>query len=102
MQFNMAEGSSKDRVLAKYAEIAQIFHSDIPGISVNEAAKLAKESVRKLLKKLSVNQHLKSWGVKEEDIQVMARNAMLDHCHPRNPRSCHEADMAALYRAAFK
>ncbi|MFQ6054287.1 MAG: iron-containing alcohol dehydrogenase family protein, partial [Candidatus Bathyarchaeia archaeon] len=96
MRFNIAAGPARERVAAKYAETARIFGVETSGLTVMEAAEEAVETVRKLLGRLSVEPHLRDWGVDEEDIAVMARNAMLDHCHPRNPRACKEADMAAL------
>jgi len=101
MRFNIAEGPSKGRVAAKYAEMARLFGVETSGLTVVEAAEKAVETVLKLLERLSVNPHLRDWGVDEEDIAVMAKNAMLDHCHPRNPRVCRETDMATLYNAAL-
>lgn len=101
IRFNMAEEPSKSRVTKKYAEIARILSVDISGRTVKEAAEKAAEAVQKLLERLSVPLRLRDWGVNEENIKVMARNAMLDHCHPRNPRACTKADITALYEAAF-
>jgi 1-propanol dehydrogenase len=101
IRFNLAEGPSKDRAAAKYAEAARIFGADGEGMTVTEFAEEAAEVVHKLLLRLGVEPRLAEWGVTEEDIGVMAPNAMLDHCHARNPRPCTEEDMAALFRAAL-
>ncbi len=101
IRFNLAEGPTKDRAAAKYAEAARIFGADGEGMTVTEFAGEAAEVVHKLLLRLGVKPRLAEWGVTEEDIGVMAPNAMLDHCHPRNPRPCTEETMVALFRAAL-
>jgi 4-hydroxybutyrate dehydrogenase len=101
IRFNLAEGPAKERVAIKYAEAARIFGADGEGMTAIEFAGEAADVVCKLLLRLEVEQRLSVWGVTEEDIGVMAPNAMLDHCHPRNPRPCAEEDMVALLRAAL-
>jgi alcohol dehydrogenase class IV len=101
IRFNLGEGPAKDRVAAKYAEVAQIFGVDNEGMNKNELAEAVGEIVHKLLLRLDVEPKLSAWGVTEADIGIMAPNAMLDHCHPRNPRSCTEQDMATILRKAL-
>jgi 4-hydroxybutyrate dehydrogenase len=101
IRFNLAEGPAKERVAIKYAEAARIFGADGEGMTAIEFAGEAADVVCKLLLRLEVEQRLSVWGVTEEDIGVMAPNAMLDHCHPRNPRPCAEEDMVALLREAL-
>lgn len=59
------------------------------------------DGTRALPASLRVEPRLGKWGVAEEDIRVMSRNAMLDHCHPRNPRACTVESMTGLYREAL-
>jgi alcohol dehydrogenase class IV len=101
VRFNLGAGPAKDRVADKYARVAQIFGVEGEGMSKDELAEEVAEIVHKLLLRLNVEPKLTAWGVTEEDIGVMAPNAMLDHCHPRNPRACAEEDMATLLRDAF-
>ncbi len=101
IRFNMAEEPAKSRAVARYAEISRMLDVDISGMTLEKAAEKAAEAVNTLLESLSVPTRLRDWGVNEESIKVMASNAMLDHCHPKNPRVCTEADMSALYKAAF-
>lgn len=91
IRFNLKELSTH-RV---YKEVAEIF------LGRNASADDAPAVVEELIEALNVPAKLGNWGVTEEDIDVMAPNAMLDHCHPRNPRRCSEEDMRALYRVAM-
>ncbi|MHA1216031.1 MAG: iron-containing alcohol dehydrogenase family protein [Candidatus Thorarchaeota archaeon] len=100
IRFNVGEGPAMDRTAIRYAEVASIFGVEAEGITMADLAKEAAEVVDKLLIRFSVPTKLGDWGASEEDLDVMARNAMLDHCHGRNPRPCTEADMRALYEAA--
>ena len=101
IRFNVGEGPARDRTAIRYAEVASIFGVEDEGITTADLAREAAEVVDKLLIRFSVPTKLGDWGASEEDLDVMARNAMLDHCHGRNPRSCTEADMRALYETAL-
>jgi alcohol dehydrogenase class IV len=57
--------------------------------------------VSRLSREIGIPQRLRDVEVKESQIPLMAKNAMGDWCHPFNPRPCREADMEALYRAAY-
>ena len=69
-------------------------------MSEYDAAVEAAEIV-KLLQRMGVPPRLRDWGVTEKGINVMAGNAMLDHCHPRNPRPCSMESMKQLLVEAF-
>jgi 4-hydroxybutyrate dehydrogenase len=90
VRYNLSESKTWQR----YSEVAEI-------LGGGEDAEEVPVLLEKLLTSLSVESRLGKWGVTEGDIQVMSRNAMLDHCHPRNPKACTVESMAALYRAAF-
>lgn len=92
VRFNLYEESTHD----KYRQVAKILSGD-PESSSEDAPKV----IEKLLDTLNVERSLSRWGVKENDISSMARNAMLDHCHPRNPRTCNLESMMDLYKSAF-
>jgi len=101
IRFNVGEGPARDRTAIRYAEVASIFGVEAEGLTTADLAMEAAEVVDKLLIRFSVPTKLGDWGASEEDLDVMARNAMLDHCHGRNPRPCTEADMRALYETAL-
>ncbi len=78
-----------------YKELAEIFRGE------KADAEDAPTVIEELIQKLKVPPTLSEWGVTVEDINVMAPNAMLDHCHPRNPHKCNEEDMRTLYMEAM-
>ena len=91
IRFNLKEPGTH----RAYKEVAKIFTG-------REAdAEDAPAAIEGLIQALNVPSKLGDWGVTEADVDVMAPNAMLDHCHPRNPRKCSEEDMRALYKAAM-
>jgi len=61
----------------------------------------APDAITDLLDSLKVPSGLGQWKVTDEDIEVMSENAMLDHCHPRNPVKCTRDTMRQLYEAAI-
>ena len=81
----------------KFAKISEIF--GVKGKKRDQAERLP-SVIESLLERLNVPMKLKDWGVKESDIVIMAENAMLDWCHPRNPRGCTLEDMKSLYHNA--
>jgi alcohol dehydrogenase class IV len=91
IRFNLKEPGTH----RAYKEVAEIFTGR------KASAEDAPAAIEGLIQELNVPSKLGDWGVTEADIDVMAPNAMLDHCHPRNPRKCSEEDMRALYRAAM-
>ncbi|MCW4049852.1 MAG: iron-containing alcohol dehydrogenase [Candidatus Bathyarchaeota archaeon] len=80
----------------KYKDMAKTFTGD-PNAKVKDAPMV----IEKLLENLGVETSLSEWGVTDEDIEIMSSNAMLDHCHPRNPRKCTQETMRNLYEAAL-
>ncbi|MCW4038645.1 MAG: iron-containing alcohol dehydrogenase [Candidatus Bathyarchaeota archaeon] len=87
-----------ESTIPKYSEVAQQLGA-APG-GQRAMAYQAPQLVERLLEQLGVPKTLKDWNVTEEDIEIMAKNAMLDHCHPRNPRPCTEEAMTRFYRDA--
>lgn len=80
----------------KYEHIAKTLSGD------NTAtAQDAPDVITNLLDSLKVPSKLGQWNVTDEDIEVMSENAMLDHCHPRNPVKCTRDTMRQLYKAAI-
>ena len=80
----------------KYEYIARKLSGD-----KTASAKDAPDAITGLLDSLNVPSQLGQWKVTDEDIEIMSGNAMLDHCHPRNPVKCTRDTMRQLYRAAL-
>ena len=45
--------------------------------------------------------HIKDYGAKEEDFEMLADKAMEDPCKPGNPRDVSKEDFIELYRRAM-
>ncbi len=55
-----------------------------------------------LSKQVGINQTIKDYGVKEEDLEMLANKAMQDPCKPGNPREVTKEDFIDLYRKAME
>ena len=54
-----------------------------------------------LSKAVGITQTIKDYGVKEEDLEMLAEKAMEDPCKPGNPREVSKEDFIELYRRAM-
>lgn len=95
MRFNAASHA------APYVPVARALGVAVGGMSDAEAAQAAVEWIRCLNERLGIPKTLSETGVTPEQIPRMAKQAMNDVCHRRNPRPCTEEDMAALYQEAL-
>ena len=92
MEFN------KPVCVDKYVEIAKAMDAYKEGMTKAEAAQAACDAVRALAIEVGIPQHLSEIGIKEEDIEALADQAIADVCTPGNPRQVTRADIVELYR----
>ena len=92
MEFN------KPVCVDKYVEIAKAMDAYKEGMTKAEAAQAACDAVRALAIEVGIPQHLSEIGIKEEDINALADQAIADVCTPGNPRQVTRADIVELYR----
>jgi alcohol dehydrogenase class IV len=95
MEFNFSYATEK------YAEIARALGIDTNGMDSSEAGNAAIDKIRAFNTELKMPIGLGDAGLDEKKIPKLGADAMLDHCHKFNPRVCTEADMVALFEAAF-
>ena len=95
MEFNFSDATEK------YAEIARALGIDTSGMDSSEAGNAAIDKIRAFNTELKMPIGLRDAGLDEKKIPKLGADAMLDHCHKFNPRACTEADMVALFEAAF-
>ena len=57
--------------------------------------------ISELSKAVGITQTIKDYGVKEEDLEMLAQKAMNDPCKPGNPREVTKEDFIELYRKAM-
>lgn len=94
-QFNLMANASK------FKDIAIALGENVDGLSINAAAQVAIDSIKKLSKSVGIPAGLTELGVKEKDFEVMATNAKLDACQFTNPRLATLAEVIQLFKNAM-
>ena len=90
-------------------ETVQRFREILINIGRPDAANLNDQDVintfvwmiSELSKKVGITQTIKDYGVKENDLEMLADKAMEDSCKPGNPREVSKEEFIALYRKAM-
>jgi alcohol dehydrogenase len=85
----------------RFKDIAIAMGENVEGLSVNAAAQVAIDSIKRLSKAVGIPSGLAELGVKEEDFEVMAKNAKVDACQLTNPRLATLAQVIELFRQAM-
>lgn len=85
----------------KFADIAEFMGENIEGLSVMDAAYKAVDAMRRLAKDVCIPASLKEMGVKEEDFELMAVNALNDGNAGSNPRKGNKQDIINLFKKAY-
>jgi len=84
--------------LDKYVEIAKAMEVYTPGMTKEAAADAAVKAVRDLSIKVGIPQHLSEIGIKESDLDKLAKSAFADVCTPGNPREVTVDIIRDLYK----
>ena len=92
---------NKEVSAALYARVAQCFGINTFEMSDIEAADKAIEAIQDLNKRIGIPKSLREVGIKEEQLEMLAKKAFEDQCHKSNPRRCTEQDLLILYKKAF-
>lgn len=96
MEFN------KDYTGEKFREIARVMGvAGVDEMSQKEYRDAAINAVRQLSLDVAIPQTLHEIGVKEEDLEDLARAAMADVCTGGNPRPCTFETVLEVYKTAF-
>lgn len=84
----------------KLREVALALGADAVGLGTAEAARLAVEAVRTLLRTVELPSSLREWGLDpaELDIPTLVEDAMKSRNIATNPRPVTREDLAELYR----
>lgn len=85
----------------RFQDIAIAMGENVHGLSVNDAAQVAIESIKRLSKSVGIPSGLTELGVKAEDFEVMATNAKADACQFTNPRLATLQQVIELFREAL-
>ncbi len=85
----------------RFADIAVFMGENIDGLSVMDAADKAIAAMARLAKDVGIPSSLKEMGVKEEDFELMAENALKDGNAGSNPRKGKKQDIINLFKKAY-
>jgi alcohol dehydrogenase len=85
----------------RFAEIAVRLGQDITGLDTAGAGRRGIEAIRALSRSLGIPGGLTEMGVREEDLPLMATNAMKDACALTNPRTATHEEIVEVFRAAM-
>lgn len=85
----------------RFVDIAEAMGENIAGLSVRDAAELAIESIQQLSEDVGIPPGLEGLGVKEADMETMAKNAAKDACSFTNPRGYTLQDIINIYKQAM-
>ena len=87
---------------ARYREIARAMGvAGVDKMSQMEYRQACLEAVQKLADDVEIPRHLSELGVKEKDLDFLAKSAMADACTPGNPRAVTHDQIVAIYKSIF-
>lgn len=87
-------------VAGRLREIAAAMGVDVTGLSDRQGADACIAAIRKLSADVSIPAGLRELGVRDEDVPILAANALKDACGLTNPRPAVQAEIEAIFRAA--
>ncbi len=85
----------------KFRDIAEALGVDTTGMSTEEANIAAIDAIKKLSSDVGIPSGLAELGVKEDDFELMAKNALADVCTGGNPKEVNLEDTINIYKAAL-
>lgn len=86
----------------RIADIAEAMGENIDGLSTRAAADKGIEAITQLSKDIGIPQNLSELeGVKKEDFEELAENALADACALTNPRQATKEEVVGIFDAAF-
>ncbi len=85
----------------RFKNIAIAMEENVEGLSDREAAEVALDAIKTLSEDIGIPSGLSEIGVKEEDLKIMAENAMNDVCSLFNPRKASLEDVVSIFKDAM-
>ncbi|ENI7698045.1 L-threonine dehydrogenase [Salmonella enterica] len=86
---------------ARLRDCAAAMGVDVSGMSEAEGAQACVAAIRQLSQKVNIPAGLRELNVKEEDIPVLATNALKDACGLTNPIQATHDEIVEIYHAAM-
>lgn len=94
-QFNLIGCANRLR------DVAIAMGENVDKLSVFDAAQKAIDSIKKLSSSIGIPSGLKELNVKEEDFEIMAKNAKVDACQFTNPRTATLEQVIQMFKNAM-
>ena len=85
----------------RLADVAVALGENVSGMSDFEAAERALIAISRLAADVGIPAGLTELGVKEEDFEILATNALKDACGLTNPKQATLEEIIAIYKAAM-
>lgn len=95
------EEYNKEVSYKRLAKIAKIMGANVDNLTDEESADLCIAKIKELSSKVGIPTGLKELGAKEEDLEILATNALKDACSLTNPRQGTLEDVIAIFRKAM-
>ncbi|WP_112479287.1 L-threonine dehydrogenase [Vibrio variabilis] len=86
---------------ARLADVARAMGVDTAGMSDEQAANAGLDAIRQLSKDVSIPAGLEALGVKRDDFDVLAENALKDACGFTNPKQATHDEIVGILAAAL-
>ena len=86
---------------ARLRDCAKVMNIDVSAMNDEQGAAACVDAIRKLARQVNIPAGLRDLNVKEEDIPVLATNALKDACGFTNPIQATHEEIMAIFRAAM-
>ncbi|BBV63782.1 TPA: L-threonine dehydrogenase [Kluyvera ascorbata] len=86
---------------ARLRDCAKAMNIDVSAMNDEQGAAACVDAIRKLARQVNIPAGLRDLNVKEEDIPVLATNALKDACGFTNPIQATHEEIMAIFRAAM-
>ncbi|USD63446.1 L-threonine dehydrogenase [Vibrio sp. SCSIO 43140] len=86
---------------ARLADVARAMGVDTTGMSDEQAANAGLDAIRQLSKDVNIPAGLEELGVKRDDFDVLAENALKDACGFTNPKQATHDEIVGILAAAL-
>lgn len=84
-----------------FRNMAASFGLEVASLSDQEVVKKVVEAIKILSRKIGIPNSLQEIGIKEEDLEILAKKAIQDVCTGGNIREVEEQDILNLYKKAY-
>lgn len=85
----------------RFVDIAKALGADTTAMTASDAAAVAIEAICQLSADVSIPKGLAELGVKEEDFDILAENALKDACGLTNPKQATHEEIVAILKSAM-